>query len=246
MDRTNAIRIASSLPTTAKVLDVGGGSAPFPRADYVLDARPFEAGSWQTKKLLEDVIPRRFDKSTWVQRDVCRRDPWPFGDKHFDYVVCSHLLEDIRDPIWACLELQRVSKAGYIEVPSRISEQCLGIEHPKYVGFCHHRWLVDVKDNEIEFRAKAHMIHSFRSAIIAKIGAGKRLNPKYAIQWFEWVAEFSCKEILLLNEEEMAADFVEYARKTRTLPHLVVPRGEPFSKQLRRSIYFARLRLGLL
>jgi len=38
MDRKNAIRIASSLPATAKVLDVGGGSAPFPRADYVLDA----------------------------------------------------------------------------------------------------------------------------------------------------------------------------------------------------------------
>jgi len=80
--------------------------------------------------------------------------------------------------------------------------------------------LVEIKNDEIEFRAKAHMIHSFRPAIIAKIGAGKKLNPKFAIQWLEWAAEFSCKEILLLDEEQMAADFVEYARKTRTLPHL--------------------------
>ena len=47
---------------------------------------------------------------------------WPFPDKTFDFVVCSHLLEDVRDPITVCRELCRVGKAGYIETPSRIRE----------------------------------------------------------------------------------------------------------------------------
>jgi hypothetical protein len=32
-------------------------------------------------------------------------------------VICSHTLEDIRDPLWVCSEMIRIGKAGYIELP---------------------------------------------------------------------------------------------------------------------------------
>src|SRR5204863_8798249 len=43
--------------------------------------------------------------------------------------------------------INRVGKAGYIEVPSRLEEQTLGVHGP-WVGWSHHRWLVDVRSEE--------------------------------------------------------------------------------------------------
>ena len=58
-------------------------------------------------------------------------------------MICSHTLEDVRDPIWVCSEIQRVAKAGYIEVPSRLEEQSYGFQGP-WVGWGHHHWLIEV------------------------------------------------------------------------------------------------------
>jgi len=43
--------------------------------------------------------------------------PYPFEDGHFDYLICSHVLEHLEDPVRACKEFSRIAKAGYIEVP---------------------------------------------------------------------------------------------------------------------------------
>ena len=58
--------------------------------------------------------------------------------------ICSHTLEDLRDPLWVCAELVRVAKAGYVEVPSRAAEQSRGWEHPRIAGLSHHRWLIEI------------------------------------------------------------------------------------------------------
>ena len=102
MNRENAMRISAALPDSAKVLDVGGGCAPFPRATHVIDAIAFDERNRSAAKLLEDVIEPRFTRDTWHRGDVCGRMRWPYPDKYFDYVTCSHLLEDIRDPVWVC------------------------------------------------------------------------------------------------------------------------------------------------
>ena len=81
-------------------------------------------------------------------------------DKQFDFVICSHTLEDIRDPLWVCSELIRVGKAGYIEVPSRVFESTLGVERAHTAGLSHHRWLIDIAGDEIRFLQKYHFIHS--------------------------------------------------------------------------------------
>ncbi|MBU5612487.1 class I SAM-dependent methyltransferase [Geomonas azotofigens] len=43
--------------------------------------------------------------------------PYPFADKYFDFLICSHVLEHLEDPVRTCSELSRIAKAGYIEVP---------------------------------------------------------------------------------------------------------------------------------
>ena len=137
------------------VLDVGGWYRPFPRADWVLDLLPYET---RAPHGLEDSEPERFTAASWVERDLCDREPWPWPDDHFDFAVCSHTLEDVRDPVWACQELQRVARAGYVEVPSRLEEQSLGIQGP-WVGWGHHHWLIEATGGGLTFVFKPHILH---------------------------------------------------------------------------------------
>lgn len=99
------------LPTfakDAKILDVGGSSGPYKRATHVIDYVPFEEVQYNQGKGMGEV---QFSKETYTQWDICSRTPFPYKDKEFDLAICSHVLEDIRDPIWVCSELIRVSKS---------------------------------------------------------------------------------------------------------------------------------------
>jgi hypothetical protein len=107
------------LPKDALVLDVGGWASSDPRADWVIDI-----GTWETRGYYAGQLgaenttdSQRVTRETWVVRDISDPEPWPFDAKMFDYVICSHTLEDIRDPVRVCREIARVGKAGYIETP---------------------------------------------------------------------------------------------------------------------------------
>ena len=157
------------LPRDGRLLDVGGATNRIARADVVLDVLP----------------------GADVQRDVCDREPWPFSDDEFDFAVCSHTLEDVRDPIWVCAELQRVARAGYIEVPSRLEEQSWGV-HGEWVGWSHHRWLVDVGDDGVVFGHKSHAVH--REGNHFPRGFHATLTPERRVQWLWWEGSFSARE----------------------------------------------------
>jgi hypothetical protein len=149
-----AQRIASEVARDAMVLDVGGWAKPLPRADWVLDLLPYETRGMYGPAL-ED--PERFTAATWVQRDICARDPWPFEDDQFDFAVCAHTLEDVRDPVWVCQELGRVAKAGYIEVPAPVEELTWGV-HGEWVGWGHHHWICERDGGGLAFTFKPHLL----------------------------------------------------------------------------------------
>jgi SAM-dependent methyltransferase len=148
------------------VLDIGGWGNPFHRANYVVDMFPYETrgiavhgiGHLPVTQLYSEPLPgEHFRKDTWIIHDICSEIPLPFPDKMFDFVICSHTLEDVRDPLRACSEIIRVGRAGYIETPSRIGESILW---NGMVGAAHHRWLVDAVGNRLEFRMKHYFLHT--------------------------------------------------------------------------------------
>lgn len=150
--------ILMSLPEEALVLDIGGASAPFKRANYLIDAVGYESIYWGQAKGPGKIM---FNEKTFVKQDICSREPWLFRDKQFDFSICSHVLEDIRDPIWVCSEIIRVSKAGYIEIPSRLYETTFNLEAKNLAGASHHRWLVDLDNSgALRFTFKYMQIHS--------------------------------------------------------------------------------------
>lgn len=119
-----------------RVLDVGGGSRPFRRADVVVDM------------YLHDNIHRggtaaHAGGARLVEADV---QDLPFEDGAFDVVICRHVLEHVADPARACKELSRVSRRGFIETPSSINE----LMH----GYPNHLWLVTSDGSSLTFEPK--------------------------------------------------------------------------------------------
>jgi hypothetical protein len=98
-------------------------------------------------------------KENWTVHDICSSKPFPYEEKFFDFAICSPTLEDVRDPIRVCEELARVSKAGYIEVPSILTELTMGVEGNRpWVGYAHHRWLIDLSDDQVRALLKPHFL----------------------------------------------------------------------------------------
>jgi hypothetical protein len=144
-----------------RVLDVGGWAEVFPRANVVLDANPYA-----TRKIVHPDIAEHFTDASWFRGDICTADAWArFQDKEFDVTVCSHTLEDVRDPLFVCRQLIRVSKAGYIEVPSPFRETCKIDPGDSYAGYDHHRWIVDTDSSgRLVFTPKLSWANDFDPA----------------------------------------------------------------------------------
>jgi len=119
----------------ALVLEVGSGGNPYFRANVLLDA--FEVTQQR------HWVPLIADRPT-VLGAV---ESLPFRDKTFDFVIASHVLEHSSDPEAFLSELQRVARAGYIEVPDAFMERL----NP----YRDHRLEITVRDGALVIRKKA-------------------------------------------------------------------------------------------
>lgn len=204
----SARAILERVPQDAIVLDVGAGASPFTRADWVLDLLPWEQRGLYSYERREG---ERFGPDTWVIHDICAREPFPFDDNQFDFVVCSHTLEDVRDPIWVCSELSRIGKAGYIETPSRLEEQALGIQG-SWVGWAHHRWFVEEEDGSLVFTFKHHVVCGRSSAQLPQ-RLWSALAPEEKVLTFWWTDQFDSRERYFASGEELDEYLDGFARR---------------------------------
>jgi len=147
---------------SGSLLDVGGGAAPYYRASHILDLQPFAADRlaqnvWGMSPGTNRSSPR-WSPEQYTSLDLCEEQTWPFLDGQFDWGLCSHCLEDLRNPLPAVRELQRVCRQVIIVTPSRLLEQTRGIDHPLFSGFFHHPWMVYQQGNQLRFRRKTSLV----------------------------------------------------------------------------------------
>jgi hypothetical protein len=121
-------------PAHGLVLDVGGGEAPHPRADVVVDR----------------YVTDDFERGDALALDkplvVADGHALPFASATFDYVVASHVLEHATDPVRFAGELTRVGRRGFVQVPSREAELTF--------GWPFHPWLVDREGDTLVFSSR--------------------------------------------------------------------------------------------
>lgn len=118
----------------ALVLEVGSGGNPYARANVLLDA--YEV----TRE--RHWVPLKADRPTVLGFAECL----PFKDKAFDFIIASHVLEHSPDPARFLFELQRVGRAGYIEVPDAMME--------RLIPYLDHRLEITERDDKLVIRKK--------------------------------------------------------------------------------------------
>ncbi|MCG2659082.1 MAG: methyltransferase domain-containing protein [Kiritimatiellae bacterium] len=127
-------RLHCPVDSNALVLEVGAGGNPYARANVLLDS-------------YEETRERH-----WVPLKVDRPfvlafgESLPFKDRVFDFVIASHVLEHSPAPERFLAELQRVARAGYIEVPDAFLERV----NP----YRDHRAEITVRDGRLVIRKK--------------------------------------------------------------------------------------------
>ncbi|OGJ19948.1 hypothetical protein A3K73_03235 [Candidatus Pacearchaeota archaeon RBG_13_36_9] len=199
MIKENEEKILGILKEDDLVLDIGGWDKPFNRANYVLDIHPYKTRGFHGT---QGGDKEYFNKKTWVIHDLSSKKKFPFKDKQFDFVICSHVLEDIRDPIWLCSELIRISKRGYIEFPSVYSELTKGYDNNNYTGYYHHRWLIEIKNKKIIFRFKPHFIHGDKRYYLPRTYL-RKLSEKEINSFLFWKDNFYFAEVIQISRDKL-------------------------------------------
>lgn len=101
-----------SIRSSDKVLEIGPGATPYFRSDVFLEK---EYGTEKELIAQSGHVGKLITEKRLV---TYTGDVFPFEDKEFDYVVCSHVLEHVPDADIFLKEIQRVGKKGYLEYPT--------------------------------------------------------------------------------------------------------------------------------
>ena len=90
--------------------------------------------------------------------DICRESEWNTllgivgREGKFDYAICTHTIEDIYNPVTLLEMLPKIAHAGIVTAPSiysELSRHMFGRLNPPWLGFIHHRWILEQKDNKV-------------------------------------------------------------------------------------------------
>lgn len=134
--------IKSQKPGNFKVIDVGGGIYSW-CTDYI-DA------------LVDINEPDRDVGFKVFQGDINEAGVWLQILEHvkihgkYDFCICTHTLEDIRNPLFVVRQMEKIAEAGYIAVPSKYKELArFEFGSQGHRGYIHHRWIFDVKANRL-------------------------------------------------------------------------------------------------
>lgn len=122
-----------------RVLEIGPGGSPHPRADIFLDLDPATFKDEEEALYQRGSAPELKTKKAIVYYDG---KTFPFNDNEFDYVICSHVLEHVLEPENFLNELFRVAKKGYIEYPTILYDYIYNIP-------VHHNFLYFNEDTQV-------------------------------------------------------------------------------------------------
>lgn len=123
-------------------------------------------GSWNS--YLGSLVTHTFDMHNpnlpgvhWFQGSINSYESWKpildYVERHgkFDFVNCTHTLEDIAYPEAALRYMPQVGKSGFIAVPSKFWELD---RRTLFRGAIHHRWIFDSRDGVLTLWPKVNLI----------------------------------------------------------------------------------------
>lgn len=222
-----------------KVLEIGPGGNPHPRADVLLDM------IFDDPKVAEAQRGYAPEIKTDKKIIYYKGGKFPFKNKEFDYVICSHVLEHIPLDNLALFisEIERVASCGYIEFPNMFYEL---INYQPV-----HLWLMNYRSNTIYFMDKLLFKSNYVHKIYREMFYGSDNYMMNAFQrykelffsGFEWKNKIHFKIINdcdeLINEDDynnFRKYFSEYKAVEHTPKQIRINMNMPVNNILKKCI----------
>ena len=129
-----------------KVLDIGCGYTANENATVVSDVQ--DLSNFYKDKHFVKITEKKL----------------PFKDNEFDFVITSHVIEHVDDFQFFISEIERISKKGYIELPTKLGDNLV------FENSNDHLWMFEYDDNSNILLAskKQEFIEPFVSVSTAK------------------------------------------------------------------------------
>ena len=128
------------------ILDIGCGYTANENAKIVADVQDL-SNFYKTKKFVR-----------------IKEKKLPFKDNEFDFVISSHVIEHVEDFQFFISEIERITKQGYIELPTRLGDNIV------FENLKDHIWWFKYDDdsNSLMVSKKNQILEPFVSVSTAK------------------------------------------------------------------------------
>jgi SAM-dependent methyltransferase len=176
-----------------RVLEIGPGATPYHRSDVLLEKK-FDQ---------PEEYARQFGTNEKLVTDkqviFYSGDIFPFEDKSFDYVICSHVLEHVDNLPLFLSEVFRVSSKGYFEYPMIYYDYLYNIDaHINFLNYQDRKLYYTIKKETPIYSFSEVQKFFFPQLALGYTDTLNDLLP-YFIQGFEWFEPF---EIVNTNNIE--------------------------------------------
>lgn len=197
-------RNLDAMGVTERVVDIGAGYIPFPRATHLLD--------WNHTE-----VPGGGKTVFQIDLDY---DRVPYEDGYFSFAYSRHTLEDLQNPLHAFHEIVRIAKQGYIETPSPMIEMLRNVDACSfaslYRGYRHHRYIVwsDWATNTLYFLPKLPLVEymTIPEADIARMNYLANYYPVYWSNYYIWDTDRPPHIVVYRNDVNMSIADGDYER----------------------------------
>tara|TARA_B100001057_G_scaffold323464_1_gene323698 strand:- start:1112 stop:1714 length:603 start_codon:yes stop_codon:yes gene_type:complete len=199
ISRTSKTHIENLLSTKKdwKILDIGCG---------------YSANNYATTICDVQDLSNFYKDRNFV---ILENNDLPFDDNHFDFVISSHVMEHVKDLEHFIKEIQRVSKKGYIELPTKLEDN-LVFENKK-----EHLWQMDFDDV------------NHKLLISKKI---QFLEPVLTVSTIQKMREYFRSSLILelFWENKIEYEFIEVNQDRKDALNLITLLRKFISKKLRK------------
>ena len=216
-------KLIKSIKPEDRVLEIGPGGTPYERSDVFLDLDPSLFKDEDEALYQRGAAPPLKTDKPIVYYDGKK---FPFKDKEFDYVICSHVIEHVDDINTFVKELFRVGKSGYIEFPTILYDYIYNIPvHPNFVYYNKKsntlRWL---KKSQTGFSEFSDVQEFFFESLLKGHEVLIQSLEKSMIQGFEWHRPFKIEKARSVKQLVPPTTQIQSARKLEPLEGLIINR----------------------
>ena len=131
----------------------------------------------------------------------------PFKDKEFDFVVASHVIEHVQDVDFFIKEIERVSKKGYIELPTMLEDNLV------FENKNDHIWHMDFDDVELKLLISRKIQYFEPILTVSSIKKLNKIFRKSFILELYWENKIDYEVKKLSNENNYRISILNLLKK---------------------------------